>query len=242
MNNRRNYRLLTAMLSVAFVILAKAQDPLPVPVMPLSNFAPPATPDSTLTEGGAGSQFSTFDSLPSTIPWEEQIRMRLDNFAAEANRAPYTAGICVFDLTDDVPVWNYNAQKVMRPASTQKVLTAITALSVLGSKHEFKTRSYYTGTIAADGTLSGDRIRKTAVPAKQTMTITVRIILSFFIFITPEITEPQQHLIKNGGVQLIINVLSVSAVADEIGVFEHIQMLGNGGHAHFKIFRYLSCG
>jgi D-alanyl-D-alanine carboxypeptidase/D-alanyl-D-alanine-endopeptidase (penicillin-binding protein 4) len=44
----------------------------------------------------------------------------------------------------------------MRPASTQKVLTAITALSTLGSKHEFKTRSYYTGTIATDGTLQGD--------------------------------------------------------------------------------------
>jgi D-alanyl-D-alanine carboxypeptidase/D-alanyl-D-alanine-endopeptidase (penicillin-binding protein 4) len=44
----------------------------------------------------------------------------------------------------------------MRPASTQKVLTAISALSVLGAQHEFKTRAYYTGSITSDNTLNGD--------------------------------------------------------------------------------------
>ena len=116
--------------------------------MPISNFAPPATPDS-VAQGTMGEDVAT-------VPWGEQIRTRLDSFAAEANRAPYHVGISVFDLTDDIPVWGYNTHKVMRPASTQKVLTAITALSTLGSKHEFKTRSYYTGTIATDGTLQGD--------------------------------------------------------------------------------------
>ena len=151
MMNIRTHRLLAATLSVAFMLIAKAQDPLPVPVMPISNFAPPANPDSVI-QGSTGENVAEV----ATVPWEEQIRTRLDSFAAEANRAPYHVGISVFDLTDDIPVWGYNAHKVMRPASTQKVLTAITALSTLGSKHEFKTRSYYTGTIASDGTLQGD--------------------------------------------------------------------------------------
>ena len=143
---KRTLSLLTV--SFSLVVSLLAQDPLPVPVMPISNFAPPATPDS-VAQGTMGEDVAT-------VPWGEQIRTRLDSFAAEANRAPYHVGISVFDLTDDIPVWGYNTHKVMRPASTQKVLTAITALSTLGSKHEFRTRSYYTGTIATDGTLQGD--------------------------------------------------------------------------------------
>ena len=151
MMNIQHCKLLVATLSVAFILSARAQDPLPVPVMPISNFAPPATPDSTLTASPDNQVTET-----AVLPWGEQIRTRLDAFANEANRAPYNVGISVFDLTDDIPVWSYNAHKVLRPASTQKVLTAITALSVLGAKHEFRTRSFYTGTIAADGTLQGD--------------------------------------------------------------------------------------
>jgi len=151
MMNIQHYKLLAATLSVAFILSAKAQDPLPVPVMPVSNFAPPVTPDSIVIAPTDNQGVEK-----NVQPWGEQIRTRLNAFANEANRAPYNVGISVFDLTDDIPVWNYNSHKVLRPASTQKVLTAITALSVLGAKHEFRTRSYYTGTIAADGTLQGD--------------------------------------------------------------------------------------
>ena len=48
MMNIRTHRLLAATLSVSFMLIAKAQDPLPVPVMPISNFAPPANPDSVI--------------------------------------------------------------------------------------------------------------------------------------------------------------------------------------------------
>lgn len=80
----------------------------------------------------------------------------LEAFAHEANRSPFVAGISVWDLTDDRFLWGYNNHKVMRPASTQKVLTAISALSIIGAQHEIQTRTYHTGTIADDGTLSGD--------------------------------------------------------------------------------------
>ena len=43
----------------------------------------------------------------------------------------------------------------MRPASTMKLLTAITALDKLGGSYQFKTQLKYTGTIE-DGVLTGD--------------------------------------------------------------------------------------
>lgn len=90
------------------------------------------------------------------MPWDERVKLQLSKLAAEAEHAYYNTGICVWDLTADSLLFGYNNQKVMRPASTQKVFTAITALSVLGAKHEFRTRAYYTGTITADSILMGD--------------------------------------------------------------------------------------
>lgn len=112
-----------------------------------------ATVDTTQLST-ANYQLSTPEEPP--LPWDERVKGSLDYLAREADRAPYTAGICVWDLTDDTFFWGYNPHKVLRPASTQKVLTAISALSVIGAQHEIRTRSYYTGTIADDGTLSGD--------------------------------------------------------------------------------------
>ena len=99
------------------------------------------------------------ESLPPEeveMPWEERVKIQLDKLAREADHAYYHTGICVWDLTTDAFLWGYNNRKVMRPASTQKVLTAISALSVLGAQHEFKTRAYYTGSITSDNALNGD--------------------------------------------------------------------------------------
>ncbi|MBQ6964595.1 MAG: D-alanyl-D-alanine carboxypeptidase/D-alanyl-D-alanine-endopeptidase [Bacteroidaceae bacterium] len=90
------------------------------------------------------------------MPWDVRIKTELDRLAREADNAYYHTGICVWDLTTDSFLWGYNNRKVMRPASTQKVLTAISALSVIGAQHEFKTRAYYTGSISADSVLAGD--------------------------------------------------------------------------------------
>ena len=53
----------------------------------------------------------------------------------------------IWDLTDDVPLYQYNERMHMRPASTMKCLTAIAALDKLGSDYTLKTRVYYTGEI-----------------------------------------------------------------------------------------------
>ena len=90
------------------------------------------------------------------LPWGERIKAELDALAREADRAYYNTGICVWDLTADSLLWGYNQHKVMRPASTQKTLTAISALDILGAQHELRTRAFYTGNISPDGTLQGD--------------------------------------------------------------------------------------
>lgn len=92
----------------------------------------------------------------ATLSWEQRIKTSLDQLAREADNAYFNTGICVWDLTADSMLWGYNQRKVMRPASTQKVLTAISALNILGAQHEFRTRAYYTGSISPDSTLAGD--------------------------------------------------------------------------------------
>lgn len=81
---------------------------------------------------------------------------RMAQFTDELNAAPYTTGISIWDLTDDCAVYSYNSYKVLRPASTQKLLTAISALDLLGLKHEYKTQAFYDGTVEADSILHGN--------------------------------------------------------------------------------------
>lgn len=64
-------------------------------------------------------------------------------------------GITVFDLTEGVSLYQHQADKLYRPASTEKVITAVTALGRLGEQYQFRTRLAYTGQICRD-TLKGD--------------------------------------------------------------------------------------
>lgn len=66
-------------------------------------------------------------------------------------------GVMVWDLTTDSCLFRYNDQWRMRPASTQKLVTAITALDLLGENHKFSTKLFYTGTVNAESrTLTGN--------------------------------------------------------------------------------------
>lgn len=64
-------------------------------------------------------------------------------------------GISVYDLTDKKPLYTYRDTKLSRPASTLKLLTAITALSRPEADEPFRTEVWYKGTIEHD-TLHGD--------------------------------------------------------------------------------------
>lgn len=101
------------------------------------------------------------DSIPDeentyTMTWDERLKQSLTTLTQEADNSYYNTGLCVWDLTDDSLLFAYNQQKVMRPASTQKLVTAISALSLLGGEHEYRTRAFYTGDISSDSILHGD--------------------------------------------------------------------------------------
>ena len=63
-------------------------------------------------------------------------------------------GITVFDLTTGESLFRYQDEKLYRPASTEKIVTSVTALSTLGTDYTMNTRLQYTGQIEND-TLKG---------------------------------------------------------------------------------------
>lgn len=51
-------------------------------------------------------------------------------------------GIYIYDLTDDRPVFMHNERQCMRPASNEKIVTAVTALRRLGTDYQLGTELY----------------------------------------------------------------------------------------------------
>ena len=90
-----------------------------------------------------------------TPSWGERMYNSLTLLAQEADRNYYNTGMSVYDLTTDSLIFAYNQHKLMRPASTQKVLTAIAALDLLGANHVYATKVYAKGNVT-DGVLKGD--------------------------------------------------------------------------------------
>ena len=88
-------------------------------------------------------------------PWPQSMQSQLDSLIGN-NPLLETSqlGLMVYDLTADSAVYQYQHRQTMRPASTMKLVTAITALNQLGGDYQLKTRLYYTGEVA-NHTLSG---------------------------------------------------------------------------------------
>ncbi len=61
----------------------------------------------------------------------------------------------IYDLTEGKPVVLHNAQQLMRPASTQKLITSIAALDALGCSYRYAT-SLHTDAQTCGDTLKGD--------------------------------------------------------------------------------------
>ena len=96
------------------------------------------------------------DSMAAdTLPWPESLRQRLDLLLTHPLLKKSQVGLMVYDLTADSSLYCYQERQTLRPASTMKVVTSITALDKLGDSHQFKTRLMYTGKIE-EHTLTGD--------------------------------------------------------------------------------------
>jgi D-alanyl-D-alanine carboxypeptidase/D-alanyl-D-alanine-endopeptidase (penicillin-binding protein 4) len=66
-------------------------------------------------------------------------------------------GIEIYSLTDDKVLYALNADKLFVPGSVTKVVTAGTALQLLGADYRFRTRVYRTGPVV-DGVVNGDLV------------------------------------------------------------------------------------
>ncbi len=121
-------------------------------VIPLS----PA--DTTVVARGdtvADVQDSVAAAGDSLLPWAQRVRQRIDRLVSAPMFETSFTGIGVYDITADSLVYSKDIRQTMRPASTAKVLTAITALQQLGGSYRFETSLYTEGAVE-DSVLKGN--------------------------------------------------------------------------------------
>ena len=97
----------------------------------------------------------TFDVSRQALPWEQTLRLHLDQLLENEMFQTSQVGLMVYDLDADSTLYAHNERQLMRPASTMKVITAITAIDKLGGSYRFKTELCYTGDIS-ERTLHGN--------------------------------------------------------------------------------------
>ena len=100
--------------------------------------------------GGVGnplfsSERISCEPLEEEASWSVCLQDGLDSLLQDELLLTSQLGLCVYDLTDDTLLYAYQAKQRMRPASTEKLVTAVTALSELGSDYRLATRLFYTG-------------------------------------------------------------------------------------------------
>ena len=96
--------------------------------------------------------------VTDSMPWPQSLQQ---NLAAIIEKSSFLnksqLGLMVYDLTDDSVLYAYNHRQTLRPASTMKLITAITALDKLGGSYQYKTSLRYPGmVIDSIRTLRGD--------------------------------------------------------------------------------------
>ena len=95
------------------------------------------------------------DSVIDAKPWPLDLQSRLDRLMQEPLLKKTQLGLLVYDLTADSAIYRRGDQQTLRPASTMKLVTAITALDRLGGDYQLRTSLYYTGRVS-NRTLRGN--------------------------------------------------------------------------------------
>ena len=127
---------------LSFVFVALSVLTLPI--------APPALAQTT-------EALSTADY--STAAFSQLICQRLDSLVRLPLMERSQLGLCVYDLTTDSLLYAYGQQQRMRPASSMKVITAVTALEKLGGAYQFTTQLYST-VAPSDSVLQGSLVAR----------------------------------------------------------------------------------
>ena len=99
-------------------------------------------------------------ALPTLVRAQNDpaLASRVERVTTRPEFAHAIWGIEVFDADLGKPLYAVNADKLMFPGSTTKLLSAGTALATLGADHRFHTKIYRTGELTKDGTLKGDLV------------------------------------------------------------------------------------
>ena len=95
------------------------------------------------------------DTMAVELPWPQNIQARLDSLVQDPLLQRTQLGLMVYDLTADSTLYAFNAKQTMRPASTMKLLTAVTAIDQLGGNYKFRTTLRYKGEVR-DSVFTGD--------------------------------------------------------------------------------------
>ena len=95
-----------------------------------------------------------FLTIASVSIQAQSLTQRLDSLLNDPMLKTSEVGITVFDLTTNEQLYQYQDEHLYRPASTEKVVTSVTALATLGTDYTMNTRLQYTGNIEND-TLKG---------------------------------------------------------------------------------------
>ena len=92
--------------------------------------------------------------LPTSV-WGQANLSQIDSLIKRMLPEASEVGISVYDLTAKKSLYTYRDTKLSRPASTMKLLTAITALSRPDADNPFRTEVWHDGVIEHD-TLQGN--------------------------------------------------------------------------------------
>ncbi|MBR3514522.1 MAG: D-alanyl-D-alanine carboxypeptidase/D-alanyl-D-alanine-endopeptidase [Bacteroidaceae bacterium] len=93
--------------------------------------------------------------LPLLAQAQSALQATIDSLLTDSTWQTAQVGICIYDISADSMLYAYNAHQRMRPASTEKVVTAIAALDNLGPNHLLRTTCCTTGSVT-DGVLTSD--------------------------------------------------------------------------------------
>jgi len=109
---------------------------------------------------GLQAQTDTFgnqlqDSAAVVLSWPQNIQARLDTLMQDPLLETTQLGLMVYDLTADSVLYRHGERQLMRPASAMKLVTAVTAIDVLGANYQYRTTLQYKGAVK-DSVLTGD--------------------------------------------------------------------------------------
>jgi serine-type D-Ala-D-Ala carboxypeptidase/endopeptidase (penicillin-binding protein 4) len=89
---------------------------------------------------------------------QQNVQTELQKLLQKPEYKNATVGIQIMDLESEKPLFEQNADKLMIPASTLKILTSATALEILGADYRFQTKIGYTGDLLKTNEIKGDLI------------------------------------------------------------------------------------